>query len=244
MIAVCLFGFVGCTTPNPDEKKRAQLHLEMGTNYLGSGNYPAAMAELLKAEKFDANNPVIQNNLGLAFYVRQRFRDAEERFEKALRLEPKYTDARNNLARALMDQKKYGPAIEQLNIAAEDLTYPQPEKTFANLGLAYFEQKNFAKAKDNYFKALQLQRENCDYMNAYARTLFELKNYESAAESFDRSIRLCKSRGGDEPTYYSALSYMRLGNREQAVARLEEFKEAYPDSPFRSKVNTLIEMLK
>ena len=47
----------------------ARLHLQIGTSQLESGNYPQAIEELLKAEKLDSSDPVIQNNPKLSILI-------------------------------------------------------------------------------------------------------------------------------------------------------------------------------
>lgn len=233
-----------CATNNEENERRALLHLQAGTASLTSGNYPNAMAELLKAEEMLPDNPVIQNNLGLAFFVRGKIKEAEEHFRKAVKLQPKYTEARNNLGRALIELGKLNEAVKELKIAADDLTYPTPEKSFSNLGLAYFKKRDYAKASEYFTKTLQIQENSCVTMNYYGQTLYEQKKYVSAAESFDRAIAICKKEKFDEPYYFAGLSYMKAGQREQSVARLEELLQLFPKTAYQAKAQTLLEILR
>jgi len=233
-----------CATTNEENERRGLLHLQAGTSSLSTGDYPNAMAELLKAEEMLPNNPVVQNNLGLAFFVRGKIKEAEEHFRKAVRELPKYTEARNNLGRALTELGKLNEAIKELKIAADDLTYPTPEKSYSNLGLAYFKKRDFVKASEYFTKALQIQENSCSAMNFYGQTLYEQKKYTSAAESFDRAITICKKEKFDEPYYFAGLSYMKAGQREQSVARLEELLQLFPKTAYQAKAQTLLEILK
>lgn len=233
-----------CATNNEDQERRGLLHLQAGTNSLSTGKYPEAMAELLKAEEMIPNNPVVQNNLGLAYFVRGKLKESEDHFRKACNLQAKYTEARNNLGRALIEQGKYNEAIKELKIATDDLTYPTPEKSFSNLGLAYFKKRDFTKASEYLTKALQMQENSCSTMNVYGQTLFEQKKYISAAESFDRAIAICKKEKFDEPYYFAGLSYMKAGQREQSVARLEQLLQLFPKTAYQAKAQTLLEILR
>jgi len=150
---LCLLAFlafiISCTSASKDNSKesRALLYLQLGTQHLLKGNYPQALRELLEAEKLDPNEPTIQNNLGLAYLVREKFDEAETHFKKALKQKNDYTDARNNLGRLYVDVGLYKKAIAELETAAADLTYEAPEKSWANLGQAYFADNQYAKAK-------------------------------------------------------------------------------------------------
>ena len=76
---------IGCASQKvKDRETRAQLHMQMGTSHLQQGNYPLALKELLNAEELDPDNPHIQNNLALAYFVRNKLNKAEEHFRKAL----------------------------------------------------------------------------------------------------------------------------------------------------------------
>jgi Tfp pilus assembly protein PilF len=237
---------VGCSTLGNDskDKTRAHLHLQLGTGYFLKGNYPAALRELQAAEKLDPKNAVIQNNLGLAYLVREKYDKAEVCFVKALDLDNNYTDARNNLGRLYVDTGLYKKAIAELEVAAADLTYEQPEKSWANLGQAYFADNQFKKAKNAFFNSLKQRRDNCYTMNGYGRSLFELKEYKEASESLDQAVQLCEKSKFDEPHFYSAMSFYKLGNTEQARARFREVQELYPKSMYAQKAKEMLELMR
>lgn len=235
-----------CTSTQRESKdeKKAQLYLEIGTAHLTKGNYPQALRELLNAERFDAKNHVIQNNLGLAYMVRDRFDDAERHFLKALDLKDDFTDARNNLGRLYVEAGAYPKAIETLKIAAADLTYLNPDKTWSNLGHAYFMSKQFPEAKNAFQKSLGFRRGSCFTLNYYGRSLYEIEKFKEAAESLDQAIKTCEKSKFEEPYYYSALSFYKLGNIDMARARLREVLAYFPKGQFESKASELLEIMK
>lgn len=243
-IGLTLLLCASCATNNEDSQRKALLHLQAGTHFLSTGNYPGAMNELLQAQELEPRNPTIQNNLGLAFYVRGKFNEAEEHFRKAVSYQQKYTEARNNLGRTLIELGKLNEAIKELTIATNDLTYPTPEKSYSNLGLAYFRKRDYVTASTNFAKSLQMQANSCNTMNYYGQTLFEQKKYVPAAESFDRAITICKKDNFDEPYYFAGLSYMKAGQREQSVARLEQLLQQFPKTAYQAKAQTLLDILR
>src|SRR6185312_4061003 len=94
---VLLISLVSCSTVGKTDRERAGLHLQIGSGYLQKGLYPQAMNELLKAQDLDPHNPLVLNNLGLAYYVRGKVKQAEEKFRAAINELPKFSDAKNNL---------------------------------------------------------------------------------------------------------------------------------------------------
>lgn len=236
--------FLGCASTNSASKHKAQLHLELGTSYLSRGEYPAALAELLKAETLDADNPVIQNHLGIAYYVRGKMDSAEEHLRKALRLASSYTEARNNLARILMDQNRLDEAAKLLAVSEKDLTYLEPEKTYLNLGLLDFKRQRYQQALGQFKKSLELKRNNCSSGYYYGRSLYELRRYDLAALALDQAIEWCRDSGFEEPLYYSALTYYSLGDRDRVRARVNELTKLKPESAYVDKAQALLSLIK
>lgn len=234
----------GCASWGPADPEKAELHLRMGTSLLESGNYPLALGELLQAEKLDDTNPIIQNNLGLAYFARERADLAEKHVRKALKLKSDYTDARNNLGRILLELDKYAEAEKILKEATTDLTYPSPEKPFLNLGLVYFRQRRFDDAKKAFAKSLDYQRNNCLGQTMYGRTLMEMKDFQGAALALDRAIGFCREGQIDEPQYYSALAYYQVGDQRKAESRLEEIIRIYPNGRYRDRARSMLDTMR
>ena len=242
LCGTCLFS--ACATWGPVDTEKAELHLRMGTSLLENASYPQALSELLKAEQFDDSNPVIQNNLGLTYFARDRFELAEKHLRKAIELKPDYTDAKNNLGRVLIEENKFPEAEKFLHEAMQDLTFTSPEKPVLNLGLSAFRQKKFRPAKALLLKALEYQRSNCLGQTLYGRSLFELKEFANAASSLDRAVGFCQNGQGDEPQYFGALAYYQLGESRKAIARLEEIIRIYPNGRYRDRARTMLETMR
>jgi len=234
---------LGCSTTRKADEQRAVLHMQIGTGYLSQGMYPQAMNELLKAEKLDPKNPFIMNNVGLSYYVRGRLATAESKFREAIALKKDFSDAKNNLARTLIDQERFAEALKILGEVEGDLVYPFPDKTFSNLGMAHFQMGNFKKAEDYLVKSLQLRRDSCATSHFYGRTLFELKRIKQSAQVLDQAVDFCRPSKFEEPLFFSAMSYFSLGEKEKSRARLEELLKDYPKSKYVSKAKGMLELL-
>lgn len=235
---------IACGNFRTSEKESAALHLRVGTSQLQSGAYPQALASLLQAESLDPENPIIQNNLGLAYFVREKYSLAEKHIRRAIDIDSNYSDARNNLGRVLAEQGKYQEAIAELNKVTQDLTYQYPEKPLLNLGIVYFQMKNYSNAKYFFSKTVDLQRDNCLAQSYLGRTLFELKQYKKASEQLDRAVGFCQRSLFDEPHYYSALSYYQSGNKAKAAARLEELIKLYANGKYVEKAKMMLQEIK
>ena len=212
----------------------------MGTAFLQSGRYPEALRELLLAEKSDPSNPIVQNNLGLVYFIREKSEIAQQHLQRAVDLRSEYTEARNNLSRVLIELGQYDKAISELKIVLKDLTYTDTSKAFTNMGLAYFRRGQYGEAKKYLSQALKTNRENCLAYTLFGRSQMELGDTKAAATSLDSAVILCQPVEFDEPHYFAGLAYNKLGQREKAIARLEEVVKLYPAGRYNRKAQEML----
>ncbi|MES2856782.1 MAG: tetratricopeptide repeat protein, partial [Bdellovibrionota bacterium] len=184
------------------------------------------------------------NNLGLAYYLRERPDMAAKHLLRAIELQPSNSEARNNYGRVLIDLNRYTEAISEIQTVLKDLTYNDPAKAHVNLGLAYFRMQKYTEAKKSLTEALRLNRENCLAYSLYGRTLFEMNEFNSAANALDSAVIVCKNAKMDEPHYFSGLAYYKLGKTSSAIARMEELTKLYPGSKYAKKAESLLKLMK
>lgn len=234
----------GCAMFGSQNAEKAELYLRLGISHIENGNLPFALRELLKAEEFDNKNPLVQNNLGLVYFLRERFDLAEKHFRNAVKILPSFTDAKNNLARTLIEKEQYAEAKVLLDEVLNDLTYASFDKAYVNLGLLWFNQKKFDQSIAAFQKALNLQTDNCIANSYLGRSYFEKKDYGAATDALDRAVGFCQNQLFDEPHYYSALAWYRSGNKAKAEARFVEIIKLYPDGKYREKAKSMLEILR
>ena len=198
---------VGCASGTLKKKDEANLRINIGTAHLQEGNYPAALRELLRAEELDPTNPITENNLGLVYFLRERLETSVQHLQKALKLRPDYSDARNNYARVLIELGRYDEAIRNLQTVLDDLTYDEPTKAWVNLGLVYFRKKDYAQARQKFAEAIRINRDHCLAQTLYGRSLMEEGRTQVAATALDNAVVVCRQSKYDDPYYYSGLAY-------------------------------------
>ncbi len=236
---------VGCALfGGPGNKEKAELHLRLANAQMEAGIYPSALRELQTAEKLDPKNAAIQNNLGLVYFFRERYETSERYLKNAVKLDPSFSEARNNLARVLIERGQYAAAEKEIKKVLEDLTYPNPEKAYANLGLIKFNEKKFGAARAAYARVLAQSSDDCIAGTYYGRSYFEEADYRAATEYLDRAIGFCQKSLFDEPHYYSALAYYRLGDKSKSIARFEEIIKLYQNGRYRDKAKDMLTLLR
>jgi|FLYM01.1.fsa_nt_gi type IV pilus assembly protein PilF len=245
LLSFLAVSLLGCTTREGMEKKRhrAGLHMQMGKSLMANGKLPEALTEFTIAEQLLPKNAEIQNQIGIVYQLRERPKEAEQRFKEALRLQPRYTEVRSNLARLYIDTARYPEAMKEINLIENDLTYPAPDKALVLKGMVYFKQRQYDKAETVLTKAYQLQRDGC--LGAYflGRTHYEQKKMPLAAQVLDQAVSNCKGAKFEEPLFYSSMAYYGLGEKLQAKARAEELLNDHPKSPLVDKAKALLKIL-
>jgi tetratricopeptide (TPR) repeat protein len=109
--------------------------------------YRAALAK-------EPNSARLCNKIGINELQMVRFAEARKDFERAIKNDRQFADARNNLGVIYYLQKKYGKAIKQYE---EAIKLRQDSASFySNLGAAYFSKKEFEKASLAYNQALRI----------------------------------------------------------------------------------------
>ncbi len=241
-------GFYACLTltscvSNSEKKDKAELFMHRGISLIEAGNLPGALKDLLSAQDLDPKNPIIQNNLGLVYFMREKLDISIQHFTKAIELNNSYTEARNNLSRVLIEKKKFKEAQSQLQIVMNDLTYGNQEGANINQGLLYFNKGEFLKSQEAFLKTLQFNPENCLAQSFFGRAYLELNNTAKAAEALDRAVSLCQRELFDEPHFYSAIAHFRIGEKEKAKTRFNEIIKFYPKGKYKEKARAMLDLI-
>jgi tetratricopeptide (TPR) repeat protein len=132
------------------------------------------------------DNSIMLNSLGCALFENNQDNEAIEKFNRALRINPKFSVARCNLAKVFLKQGKISEAIASFN---EALRVNPDLPDVYNLGAAYAKSGRPEPAISNYNKALGL---NPDYPEAHyglALILTEQGRYDSAIEHFKKALQ-------------------------------------------------------
>ncbi len=240
-ILLMLIGLVACAS-SFQKKEQAVSHMRLGNSMLQEGRPTQALAELLKANDLDPDNPMIRNVLGIAYLQKGMVRQAIHHFEKALSLKPDYVEVHNNLGTALLRDGRVQEAIGEFNKVLEDPLYSTPHFAFYNLGQAYFALKDYNKARENYQEAIKIYPGYSLAYHGLGLTLKALNLPEEAAEAYKKAIAY-------SPTFAQAhydLGEVLVELNQLSLARMA-FREAaglVPDSDLGKKAQQRLRELK
>ena len=154
---------------------------------------------------------VMLNKTGIAYHQMLQLALAERYYRLALRVDPRYSEAVNNLGTVFYARKSYRRAVNQYKKALR--LNDQSASIWSNLGTGYFARKEYERAAEAFQKALMLDPD-----------VFETRSSQGVL-LLDRSVEeLAKFH------YYLAQTYAKEGMNDRALQYIrkaleEGFKE-------------------
>lgn len=157
------------------------------------------------------DSAVIANKTGIAYHQLLELDTAKKWYERAIKLNPRYAEAINNLGTIYYSAKSYRRAMNQYKKALA--ITPEAASILSNLGTVYFARKNYTEATAVYEKALKLDPDVFEHRGTTGVLLVERSVDERAKYH-----------------YYVAKMYAKDGQNERALLYIrkaleEGFKE-------------------
>lgn len=227
-----LFILTSCSSNQKDvDKKKAELYFSQGTNRLMDKDYTEALKHLLEANNLEPENPLILNNLGMAYYFKGKPDIAKTFIKQSLELDPKNSDARNNLASIYFTEKNYDEAIKEYEVILADLLYNHTYRAYYNLALIYLAKNDIKKAQFNLEQSIGLR---ADYCPAGFQLALLYKKNNQAEKSLD-TFKIATRENcavNPEPFYEWGNLLLSLGKDSEALEKFQYLIDKFPSSPF------------
>jgi protein O-mannosyl-transferase len=173
------------------------------------------------------HNYVAEDNLGVALVKADRAEEAYPYFLRASQDEPAYPSARLNLGVYLYQHGRQSEAIGQYKLAAGLASDSRVRATaYTNLGIAYYDLGDAAKAEASFAQALQLNPSQVDAWLGMALLAQRQGKLEEEISDLSQVLEL-------QPTGKGYLQLGRLlaqqNHRAEAVAAFEQALRIAPD---------------
>jgi tetratricopeptide (TPR) repeat protein len=134
----------------------------LGARYMKEGRRDEALELFRNALAIDSNKFTTKTNYGSALFdigVRDGFEPGQleeviSNFEDALRIEPRWINARVGLARAFIHGKRYEEAKKQLSLALQQV--PEHALGLAVMGVLYVDEKDWPEAEIYFERAARV----------------------------------------------------------------------------------------
>ena len=226
---------VGCTSTgikkkSPDEQK-AELFYNQGTQKLISREYSEALDYLIKAHTIRPNDSKINNNLGMAYFFKNKNNKALHYLHEALDLNEKNSEARTNLASLYYRFGKYNKATQEYLKVLEDLVYKHQYRVYYGLALISLKQKRPLEARKHLQKAIGEKEDYCAAHFKLGELAKKAYHYSEAYKRFQLASQgTCYQE--PRPHYEQALTLMRMRDFRKANIKLKEIIEMFPETNY------------
>lgn len=220
--------FVSCATEKvvSGSEKKASLYYNQGTIELNAKEYTSALKNLLQANKFKPNDSKILNNLGMAYFFKNAKKRAISIVKRAVKVDPKNSDARTNLGSIYLSENQLVQAKRQYDIVLKDLTYPKQFRTHYNLGMIALRHKNEKSAINSFLSSVEEREEYCSAHYQLGNIYYKRKQFDKALKKY-RSASFGTCVNLPEPNYKQALSLIKLEQFSQAKEKLTNLIERH-----------------
>jgi type IV pilus assembly protein PilF len=217
-------------------QEQAGNHINIGSAYLGSGQYNAALKEFREAEKLTPEDPKVHYMLGISYHGKGLDDLAISEFQRALILKPDESEVHNFLGAIYLDKGRWDEAIVSFNRALADILYDTPAATLYNLGRAYYEKGQYDTALKHYQDAIA--REPYTVLmplieKNLGMTWLAKGDAEQAVRHLLKSLELAPSLA--ESQYWLGVCYRKQNRPGDAAKAFQAVAKMAPESEFGRK---------
>ncbi|MBV9404701.1 MAG: tetratricopeptide repeat protein [Acidobacteriaceae bacterium] len=178
-----------------------------------------------------ADSPILANKIGIAFHQLMQFDLARKNYQRAIKLNPKYSEAINNLGTIYYAQKSYKRAISCYDRA---LKYSEPSASiYANLGAAYFARKDYHRATEYYGRALQLDPDVFEHRGTFGTLMQERTVTELATFHLYLAKMYAKSGANERAIIYLRKALEEGVKDREKIPEMPEFVSLKTDPAFK-----------
>jgi tetratricopeptide (TPR) repeat protein len=199
-------GIEATAQDKPAPKSNLEMNMtpeQWGDLYMIHHQYLEAIDAYRKAPRDSA---VVWNKLGIAYHHMFALEEAREDYARALKLDPKYGEALNNLAAVYYAEKDYRRAEKTYRRAIKLI--PTSATAYNNLGTAYFADGKLKQGADAYRAAFAIDP-----------AVFKGDPLQAISETSSNEERA-------RVDYCLAELYARAGMKEQAIEYLRKALDA------------------
>lgn len=177
---------------------------QMGDVYMARKMFREAIESYREGPK---NSPIIWDKVGIAYHQLGDMNAARKNYEHAVKIDPKYADAINNIGTVLYSQKKYRSAISRYNKALS--IAPQTASIWSNLGTAWYARGNYTEMSKCYAKAIEIDPAVFEAHSAVGTALQDRAVADKARYHFEMARIYAQAGENDK-----ALQYLRKSLEE------------------------------
>lgn len=242
LLSVLVTGCVGTTRPVTQEydeaapvqkvsqSDSAKIHTELAGQYYSRGQYEVAIEEANIALGAKPDYAPAYNLLGLVSMDLHEDAQAQQYFERALRLAPGDSDTNHNYGWFLCQRQpeKLALAVSHFMAAVKNPLYATPEKSYTNAGICTMNRADYPHAEEYFQKALSVRPTYSPAMLGLADTAFRSRNLKQARTWLARYMQIAPSTA--ESLWLGVQIERGAGDQETAGSYALQLQKRFPHS--------------
>ncbi len=211
-----------------DNRKRANIRLQLAVGYYQDGKFATALDELKQALTLDPNYADAHTVLALVYTELHQDDLAEQSFQRALQLEPANSDLNNNYGWYLCQHGRERESLKYFDTALKNPLYPQKAKPLQNSGVCAAKMGDAAAAEDFFRRSFEIDPTGAVSAYNLASIYYDRKDFPRA--------RFYVAQVNNSPTPSAQSLWLgirierRLGNRTNQIALESQLERLFADS--------------
>jgi len=181
------------------------------------------------------DSPVLTNKIGIAFHQLLQFDLAKKYYERAIKLDPKYGEAINNLGTIYYQEKSYKRSIVYYRRALKRSSTPSAS-IYANMGAAYFARKDYKRATVYYEEALKLDPDVFEHRGTFGTLMQERTLTEMATFHLYLAKMYAQSGAKDRAIEYLRKALEEGVKNRSKIPEMPEFAKLKTDPAFKQLI--------
>ena len=220
---------VVATANTADARTRARARADLAAGYYRTGQLAVALDEARRAATIDPGFADAYGLLGLIYMDMNERAEAEENFQKALRLDPAGSDLANNYGWFLCQTGRERESIPYFDRALRDPLYTTPARAGQNAGSCLLKLKDYAGAEAYLRRSFELDASSPATKYLLARTYLATGQVDRATFYYNLLARSVEST---PETLWLGLRIARANGDLRTESQLaNELRERFPRSP-------------
>lgn len=212
-----------------DLRNRARARTDLAAGYYRNGQLAVALNEARRAAALDASYAEAHGLLGLIYMDMKEPRDADESFQRALKLDANNSELNNNYGYFLCNTGRERESIEYFNQAIRDPLYRTPARANENAGACLMKIKDYAGAERYLRRSFELDAGMAVPKFLLSRLYLATNQVEKATFYYNL---LAKSIESSAESLWLGLRVARANADLRTETQLaNELKQRFPQSP-------------
>mgnify|MGYP001557773676 CR=1 FL=1 len=217
------------TATNRSPQEISDLYTDLATSALINDDLPRAIENLRTALKYNSDNAVAHNHLGLALIGMGKRDEARTEYERAISINPKYSDAMVNLGTWHFGKSDFITARHYYSKALDNLEYKSRYLPLTSLGHIDIVQGRREEARKHLYEALAENPEYCLAHMLLGHLYDKDGRFDKARDEFKQSIKgVCAKNS--EGQYQLGMVYMKLKDYGGARSQFTRILESFPST--------------